>query len=238
MGLRVIAAHTPIVGSVVLITLRIYGVAPFDFDTNAVLSASIGLILPLLLLALYQRSKEILAVQVRARTMASTDPLTGSLATHLFTNRVRAACGRFARSRHNAVIMYVRLVNYAFIRDTLGGPVAEECLIRSAVTMRRLMHDADSIGRVGDATLGLIYESVTDRAVLMERASRLIAYGLRPQMDLAPDVTITFHIAACILSENPMDAPAVHTALANTLESMTGWTRRPIRFVEPEAAQP
>jgi GGDEF domain-containing protein len=237
MGGWVIAAHAPMIAATVLISLRMYGLAPFDFDTNVVLSAAIGLILPLLLVAVSRRSKEILAVQIRARELASSDPLTGLLTPHLFRDRVRAAIGRYGRSRHNAIVLYVRLVNYAQVREFHGSAIAEQSVIRSAMKLQRLMPDADCMGRVGEATMGLIYESVTARAALMERASRLVAHGLMPLEGLKPEVILNFHIVCADLAENQLDAPQLQATMESALASMSPRTRRPIRFLKPGAVR-
>ncbi len=91
-----------------LIALRTFGYAAFYFDANLLLSLALAAILPLLLMGLYLQSKELLAVQMRARELASTDALTGLLTSHLFSDRVRAAVGRCRKSGHNAVVLYVR----------------------------------------------------------------------------------------------------------------------------------
>jgi len=238
MGGWVFAAHTPLIAVTALIVLRMFGVAPMEFDANILLSASIGVMLPLLLVALHLRSKEFLAVQIRAREMPSIDPLTGLLAPRPFGDRVRAAIGRWRRSRHNAVVLYVRLANHPRIRELYGSAVAEQNMIRAAMKLQRLMPDSDCIGRVGESTMGLIFETVTARPAVMERASRLVAHGLMPLQGLKPEVTLNIHVAACVLAENALEADALQAALESMLSAMSPRTRKPIRFLEPGAAGP
>ena len=235
VGAWVLGAHVPLIAVSALIVLRMFGMAPFSFDANLLAALAIALILPLLLTALHLRSRELLSVQVRERELASTDPLTGLLAPHLFRDRILAAVSRFRKSRHNAVVLYIRLANHPRIREVHGSTIAEQSMIRAAIKLRRLMPDADCMGRVGEATVGLIFESITSREAVMQRAARLVAHGLMPLMGLKPEVTLQFHVAANVLSENLLDATELMAALDQALASMSPRTRRPIRFLEPGA---
>jgi len=232
MGGWVLAAAVPLIGVMALMVSRAFGLAPFEFNANLLLSLAIGAVLPLLLMGLYLQSKELLAVQWRARELASTDALTGLLTPHLFGDRVRAAVGRYRKSGHNAVVLYVRLVNFPWIREAHGGAATEQSMIRSAIKLRRQMPDADCIGRVGESTMGLILESDTSRSVIMERAARLVAHGLMPLRGLKPNVTLHFHVVAGVLADIALDAADLQAALEATLDSMSPRTRRPIRFLE------
>lgn len=238
MGGWVVAAHVPLIGSTVLIVLRMFGVAIIQFNPVVFVSVAIGAVLPLLLMALYLRSRESLTIQSRTRELPSIDPLTGLLSAQEFGDRLRAAVTRYRKSRHDAAVMYVRLANYPRIHDAHGSGVAEQSLIRAAMKLQRLTPDADAIGRVGECTLGLIIETVTARAALMERAARLVAHGLMPLPGLKPEVTLNLHVAACVLGENPIDAGELHPALEGTLAAMSPRTRRPIRFLDPLPTHP
>ncbi|HSV45561.1 MAG TPA: diguanylate cyclase, partial [Ramlibacter sp.] len=238
MGAWVLAAHAPLIGVTALLVLRMFGIEPIAFDASTLLSLAIGVILVLLLVALSRRSREVLSVQVRDKDMAAIDPLTGLLSAPLFRGRVRAAVGRYASSRHDAAVIYVRLANYPRIRELHGNDVAEQSMIRAAMKLQRMMHGADCFGRVSESTLGLIFETVTGRGALMERASRLVAHGLMPLPGIQPDVVLQLHVVANVLSDNPLEADHVHSVLENALASMSPRTRRPIRFLVPGATSP
>lgn len=238
MGGWVIAAHVPLIGSTALIVLRMFGVAIVRFNPVVFVSIAIGAVLPLLLMALYLRSRESLTIQARTRELPSIDPLTGLLSAQEFADRLRAAVARYRKSRHDAAVFYVRLANYPRIREVHGSGVAEQSVIRAAMKLQRLMPDADAIGRVGESTMGLIIETQTARGALMERGARLVAHGLMPLPGLKPEVTLNLHIVACVLGENPIDAAELHPALENALSSISPRTRRPIRFLDPLPTHP
>jgi GGDEF domain-containing protein len=236
MGAWVLAAHMPVIGVTVMVILRMFGFAPFGFDSSVGTSIAIGAILPLMLVALHRRSREVLAVQVRAREMRAIDPLTGLLSPRLFGDRVRAATRRYAGSRHNCAVLYIRVANYQRIRETHGSAQAEQSMTRAAVTLQRLMPDADSIGRVGESTMGLIFETITERGALLERVSRLVAYGLMPIKGLKPEISLNLLVVGNVLADNPMEAVPLQAALDAALDSLSPRTRRPIRFLERNAA--
>ena len=55
------------------------------------------------------------------------------------------------------------------------------------------------------------------RSAVTARAARLIAAGLMPLKGLKPEVTLQFHVAAVLMGERPMEAPALTEALAALL---------------------
>jgi hypothetical protein len=116
--------------------------------------------------------------------------------------------------------------------------VAEQSLLRSVIKLRRLVRDVDTVARMGEARFAVILEGASLRASVTERAARLIAAGLMPLPGLKPDVTLQFHIAALLLNERPLEAAEVEAALAGQLSHMSPRTRRPIRFIVPEAVAP
>lgn len=236
MGAWVAAAHVPIICTTLLIVLRMHGVEPVPFRANVLVSVSMGFILLLMLVALIRRSKELLAVRIRAQGLESIDSLTGMLSAPLFSDRVRAAVERFTRSRHDAAVIHVRLANFERIRERHGLAAAEQSIIRAAMKLQRVMREADCFGRVGESTMGLIVETVTRREALLDRASRLVAHGLMPLPGLKPDITLVLHVAINVLSENSRPATVLQDALESQLDAMTVRTRKPIRFVQAVAS--
>src|SRR5206468_3062665 len=135
-------------------------------------------------------------------------------------------------------IMYIDLVNHARIREYFGTSAAEQSLLRSVIKLRRLLRDVDTVARAGEARFAVILEGASARSSVTERATRLIAAGLMPLPGLKPDVTLQFHVAALLLSDRPMEAEDIQTALGEQLARMSPRTRRPIRFIQPEQAMP
>lgn len=237
VGLWVLAAYAPLCLSVLLVMLRIFGVLPISFATQYAVVLGSALEVPLLLVALSIRSRERHGAQIREQALANQDALTGLLAGHLFHDRLRQVVSRFSRERQCAAVLYIDLVNYARIKAAYGVAVAEQSLLRSVIKLRRLVRDVDTVSRVGEARFGVIMEGVNARAVISDRAARLIAAGLMPLQGLKPDVTLQFHIVGALLDDHNLDAKGLASALGDKLQSMSPRTRRPIRFLEPERTQ-
>jgi diguanylate cyclase (GGDEF)-like protein len=232
----VFAAQLPMVVAVLVTVARSLGWAELPTVSQNLVVGALAVEVPLLLVALFIRSRDRHGAEVREQALSTHDALTGLLAPHLFQDRLRHVVTRFQRERQSAAIMYIDLVNYGRIREYFGSAVAEQSLLRSVIKLRRLLRDVDTVSRVGEARFAVILEGATSRASVSERATRLIASGLTPLQGLKPDVTLQFHVAALLLNERPMEAEQVEQALDAKLARMSPRTRRPIRFVEAETS--
>jgi two-component system, sensor histidine kinase LadS len=237
----VFAAYVPMTVSLLLGLGRVFGWVSVSAPSQYAVVGAMAIEVPLLLVALFIRSRDRHSAEVREQALSTRDALTGLLAPHLFTDRLRQVVARHRRDGINAAVMYIELVNHRRIRDHFGSAVAEQSLLRSVIKLRRLLRDVDTVSRASEACFGVLLEGAASRASVTERASRLIAAGLMPLPGLKPDVTLQFHISAVMLNESPLDAEALEEALRGRLAQMSPRTRRPIRFVEvdgPPASDP
>ena len=230
----VFVAQLPMVMSVLVNVYRALGWADLPVASQYLVVAALTVEVPLLLVALFIRSRDRHSAQVREQALSSHDGLTGLLAPHLFTDRLRQVVARYRRHDDGAAVMYIELVNHPRIREVFGAAVAEQSLLRSVIKLRRLLRDVDTVSRVGEARFGVILEGASARSSVTERATRLIAAGLMPLPGLKPDVTLQFHIAALLLNERPLEAEEAQAVLDAQLTRMSPRTRRPIRFIQPE----
>lgn len=230
----VFAAYVPMGVALLLSVLRVFGWVPLTAGTQYAVVGAMGIEVPLLLVALFIRSRDRHSAEVREQALSTQDALTGLLAPHLFRDRLRQVVTRHRRDGENAAVMFIDLVNYGRIREYFGTAVAEQSLLRSVIKLRRLLRDVDTVSRVGEARFGVILEGASSRSSVTERATRLIAAGLMPLPGLKPDVTLQFHVAALLLSEHPLEADELEQALSAQLARMSPRTRRPIRFIEAD----
>jgi len=238
VGAWVLVAYFPFAVAVGMTVLRLFGWLPVSFGTQYAVLVATAAQMPLLLVALNIRSRERHGAEIREQALSSQDALTGLLAPHLFHDRLRQVVARHKRDRENAAVVFIDLVNYPRIKSGYGSAVAEQSLLRSVIKLRRLLRDVDTVSRIGEARFGLILEGVTSRIAVTDRAARLIAAGLMPLKGLKPDVTLQFHIAAVLLDERMWEFSELVDALDGLLGGMSPRTRRPIRFLEPEATRP
>lgn len=237
MGLWTVLSSVPLVVVSALVVSRALDLPIFQLSAYTLVAPGFGVSQPILLVALYLRSKEMHMVLARQGGLATTDALTGTLASHLFFDRLGAAAERFRKNRVKAGVLYIRVANLAFVREQLGPRIVEQSLIRAAIKLRRTLSDADTLARLDDSTFGAIFEFVGSREILSERGARLIAHGLMPLKGLEPPVVLQFHVAGWILADQPASAAQINEGLISTLASMSPRTRRPIRFVD-EASRP
>jgi diguanylate cyclase (GGDEF)-like protein len=233
----VFAAQFPLVSALILTVTSNLGWIDLPLLSQYLVIVGLAFEVPLLLVALFIRSRDRHGAEVRAQALSTHDALTGLLAPHLFTDRLRQVVARHRRNGENAAIMVIDLVNHAPIREHFGSAAADQSVLRSVIKLRRLLRDVDTVARLGEARFGVILEGASARSSVTERATRLIAAGLMPLPGLKPDVTLQFHVAALLLAERPMEPEAIQDALAERLRRMSPRTRRPIRFLEPEQAE-
>jgi diguanylate cyclase (GGDEF)-like protein len=234
----VFAAQFPMGVAMLATVFRLLGWANLSFVPQYAVVLALGFEVPLLLVALFIRTRDRHSAEVREHALSTHDALTGLLAPHLFTDRLQQAVTRFRRDGENAAIMYIDLVNHGRIREYFGSAVAEQSLLRSVIKLHRLLRDVDTASRMGEARFGVILDGASSRASVTERATRLIAAGLMPLPGLKPDVSLQYHVSALLIGDRPMEAEAIQKALAEQLARMSPRTRRPIRFIQPEQALP
>jgi two-component system, sensor histidine kinase LadS len=237
-GMWVLAAFIPTALATVLLITNVMGFVPSSWLTRYGLMIGLIVEIPLLLIALNLRSRERHGVEARAQTMPTQDALTGLLTAHLFQDRLVQMVARAKRYKEPAAVVYIELVNYAYIKKTWGVAVAEQSLLRSVIKLRRILRDVDTVGRVDESRFGLVLEGVTSRQPVIELGARLIAAGLMPLKGLKPEVVLQFHVAGVLLTERMGTAPDLSKALGDLITHMGPRTRRQIRFLEPELTMP
>ena len=227
----ILAAYLPLAAAVVLTLMRILGMAPASWANQYGLVAAMAIQVPLLLVALSLHSRERHGATIRELALSSQDALTGVLAAHLFHDRLRQLVARHRRDGESAAVLFIDVANYSRIKGDHGSALAEQSLVRSVIKLRRPLREIDTLSRIGEARFGLILEGMGSRVTVTDRAARVVAAGMMPIKGQPPEIHLEFHVAAALLGELNLDAPALTVALAALLDSMSQHTRRPIRFV-------
>ena len=226
-------------GLVVLyIALQMLQILPAWWASRYLMVVTVALAVPLLQQALHLRVRERREAQERANAVQSQDALTGLLTRPLFEAQVERAIQRARQHREPSAIVMVEIVNYSYLKESYGDAIAEQCLLRAAVKLHRVLRDVDPAGRVDTAHFGLVLDGVASRQALTERMVRLVASGLIPLPGVRPEVTLQFHLSCALLTEIVPDKRTILPELADLLHRMSPRTRRPIRFLEPSPTQP
>lgn len=231
-------AYAPQALAVLALVAQMWHLIPDWWQTRYVLVLAIAITVPLLQQALHTRIRERREAEERAKALPTQDALTGLLTAPLLQQQVEYALARARHAGEPSAIVLVDVVNFKYLRDSYGDAVAEQCLLRAAVKLHRVLRDVDPAGRLDSARFGLVLDGVFDRQTLTERMVRLIASGLIPLPGLKPEVTLQFHVACVMLSEVLPEPSSILEELGNLLEGISPRTRRPIRFLEAPQTQP
>ena len=237
-GVWIFASFMPLALATLATVARVLGWVSVSWVSQYAISAALAIQVPLLLIALNLRSRDRHGIESREQAMSSQDALTGLLAAHIFNDRLNQVVSRTMRYREPAAVVFVELVNYAYIKKTWGIAVAEQSLLRSVIKLRRILHDVNTVGRIDEARFGLVLEGVSSRTPVIELSARLVAAGLMPLKGLKPEVVLQFHVVAVVLTERLASGAETSANLIDLLSSMAPRTRRPIRFLEPELTRP
>jgi diguanylate cyclase (GGDEF)-like protein len=211
------------------------GLVTTVWEMRYVVSATLAFTVPLIVHALSIVTHDRKELRARHQALPTQDALTGILTPEAFEKAMQEARTRVVEEHDPVAFLLVDVINHEHIRETMGDQTAEQCLLRAVVKLHRVLRDVDQAGRVGSARFALLLEGVRTRQEVTERMVKLIASGLIPLKNLYPEVTLQFHIAAALLHERPLPMAEAMTELDEVLGSMSPRTRRPIRFLEPEA---
>lgn len=231
-------AYLPTALVTAYIAMQMLQLLPAWWQSRYLMVVAVALSVPLLQQALHLRARERRDVLERANALPTQDALTGLLTRPLFDTQVDLAIKRSRQHKEPSAIVMVEVVNYNYLRESYGAAIAEQCLLRAAVKLHRVLRDVDPAGRIDIARFGLVLDGVSSRQDLTERMVRLVASGLIPLPGLHPEVTLQFHISCALLTETVSDPRTILQELSDMLHSMSPRTRRPIRFLEPSPTLP
>ncbi|WP_374664967.1 7TM diverse intracellular signaling domain-containing protein [Ramlibacter sp.] len=235
VGHWLLGAYQPPSVAVVMVLLRVNGWVPADWDTQSLLMLSMLLQGPLLLAALHLRTRGRHHLQIRTKSLVTHDPLTGLLTEPLFQDRLDNAVRRARAHGDNVALLLVELANLPALRQSLGATAAERALLRSAIKLRGIVNDVDTVARHGDGRFALLLEGHGRRDSVLALAQRIVASGLRQPAPPASEPPFRFHIAACVLREQTDSGAGVAVRLGELLDAMSQRSRRTIRFLEADA---
>lgn len=225
-------AYVPQALAVLVLVAQMWGWLPPWWQARYALVMAVAVTVPLLQQAFYARARDRRDIQDRADALPTQDALTGMLTPALFQHQVNLAISRALNDSEPSAIVLVDVINAKYLRGHYGDAAAEQCLLRAAVKLHRVLRDVDPAGRLDSARFGLVLDGVSDRQTLTERMVRLIASGLIPLPGLQPEVTLQFHVACVLLHEIIPNQQTVLEELGNVMQGISPRSRRPIRFLE------
>ena len=238
VGAWVLFAYLPLTITIVIAMLRLYGFLTaswLSFDGSSVAAA---MAVPLLLIAVNVRSRDRHGAMTRVNKLTEQDALTGLLSPAAFERQLKTTVSGAMMRKEAAAVLLVEVANLAEIRRAYGDAMAEQCLLRAVVKLYRVVRDGDPAGRIDTGRFGLIMEGVRLRTELQPKLVQLVASGLAPSRGANFTVPLQFHVSAVLLGERLRTHTLILRDLERLLGSMSGRTRRPIRFLEPDRSGP
>lgn len=175
--------------------MRNLDMVPISFYSQFGAQIGAALEIPLVLVALYFRSRDRRDNQVRLSALSRTDPLTGVASHRLLMDRLEHLLERHQRDPQIGAVLRVRMVNGPDIRTTYGAGLAQAALVRAGTCVAAPAQVSDTVGRHNDGDFVLLMEGRTSEPQVTEVAQRIIAEGLRPGRNLPGDLMLQLHVA-------------------------------------------
>lgn len=167
------------------------------------------------------------------RHLATTDPLTGLLnrgaiegALKLYMDGVNA----------KGTLFMLDLDKFKEVNDTLGHPVGDELLIKTANTLKEIFREQDVIGRLGGDEFVCFAKGFVDKKLLLERAETILK---KLTVDYPKEdgsvIHVTVSIGAALYPYNALDYDALYSSADKALYEAKKAGRNCYRFYTEEA---
>lgn len=231
VGLWVLAGVLAVLAGAVFPVLRNMQLVPVSFMTQYGAQLGVALEIPLLLIALYVRTRERRDNRARIGAMARIDPLTGAVNHRVMLERLHQLLVHQLREPASGAVLRVRIANLQAIRDEYGLQVAQMALVHAGACITQVAREGDTVARHRDGDFVLILKGRVTRDQISEMGQRLIARGLAPSERLPPGAVLQLKVA---IAAAPFQAAGVALLLQALDAAVTEMAARPgkaLRFV-------
>ncbi len=231
VGLWVLAAIAVVLGASVFPILRNMQLVPLSFMTQHGAQLGVALQIPLLLVALYLRSRARQGNHARIGAMSRVDPLTGVANHQVMLERLEHLLHHQQRDPEAGVVLRVRIGNIHQIRDEYGLQVAQMALVHAGACITQVVREGDTVARHREGDFVLVLQGRVPRDQIAGIGQRLIARGLAPSDLLPPGTVLQLKIA---IAATPFVAPGVGPLLQSLEGVVAELAARPgkaLRFV-------
>lgn len=231
VGLWILAGIVAVLAGSVFPILRNMQLVPLSFWTQYGAQIGAAVEIPLLLIALYLRSRERRDNQVRVGALSRVDPLTGAANHRVMLARLEHLLHHQQRDPEAGVVLRVRIGNIQEIRAEYGLQVAQTALVHAGACVTHVVREGDTVARHRDGDFVVILEGHFTRDQVAEIGQRLIARGLAPSDILPPGTVLQLKVA---VAATPFQAQGVALLLQTLEAAVSELAARPgkaLRFV-------
>ncbi|RZJ26068.1 MAG: diguanylate cyclase [Haliea sp.] len=231
VGLWILAGILAVLAGSFFPILRNMQLIPMSFWTQYGAQIGAAVEIPLLLIALYLRSRERRDNQVRVGALSRVDPLTGAANHRVMLDRLEHLLHHQQRDPETGVVLRVRIGNIQDIRADWGLQVAQTALVHAGACITHVIREGDTVARHRDGDFVVILEGHFARDQVAEIGQRLIARGLAPSEILPPGTVLQLKVA---VAATPFRAQGVALLLQTLETAVSELAARPgkaLRFV-------
>ena len=231
----VAAGFVPVLLGAMLPLLRNAGFLPASFMTDYGLMLGSALQAPILFYGLHRRVAQRRNLTARATTLHNNDPLTGVSSARVLITKLRQSLATHERYKLPFALLLVELTNLATLQKHHGREVGDRALVMAAARIRGVAHAADNVARIGDNQFALLIEGPIEADAANQLATKILASGLRPSIELPDAEPLLFHVAIGHIGKaanaNAGQTEAAFERMVQILKDMHDGSRKAIRLL-------
>ena len=231
VGMWVLAAMACLTLGSVFPILRTQGLLPLGAATQYGAQIGAAFEIPLLLVALYLRSREKRDNQARVGALTRMDPLTGVGNHRVLLQRLDSLLLRQQRDPGAGAVVRVRLSNAIELRQEYGMETAQSAVVQAGACITSVAQEGDTVARHRDGDFVLVLQGHLTREQLTDIGQRLIARGLSESPGLPPNTVLQLKVAVAEAPFQAADATLLLHSLGAVLGELAGRSGTALRFV-------
>lgn len=231
----VAAGFVPVLLGAMLPLLRNAGVLSASFFTDYGLMLGSAIQAPILFYGLNRRVAQRRNLTARATTLKNNDPLTGVSSARVLLSKLRQSLATHERYKQPFALLLIEVTNLAALQKQHGREVGDRALVMAATRIRGVAHAADSVARIGDNQFALLIEGPIEADAANQVATKILASGLRPSIELPDAEPLQFHVAIGHIGKSANatagQAEAAFERMVQSLKDMRDGSRKAIRLL-------
>ena len=153
-------------------------------------------------------------VEGELRSQALRDSLTGLANRRLLFDRLEHASRRLARRPGMVALLFIDLDAFKAVNDTYGHAAGDRVLVESAVRLRGIVRDHDSIARLGGDEFLILAEDLRDAGDAHKLAERVVAAFDEPFATAGGPIHLTVSVGISTTTA-PIDDPQAYLSGAD-----------------------
>ena len=165
-----------------------------------------GGVLVFLLRRLRRASAALQTSQDQAQYLAFHDTLTGLPNRALFEDRLRRTLLFASQDKTRVALLYIDLVRFKHINDTLGHPAGDELVRQTAARLKHTIREVDTVARLGGDEFAVILLDVPDVESAEDIAERLLLKLREPFRLIDDQVFVSASVGIALSSGSDTDA--------------------------------